>query len=287
MNYAGTGLTVDTRLQQNPTTWITAKGYVPAALFKAASSAERERGARRDGRAGRSHRSARRQQADRSRPRAGLHDRADQRHRHGAGEDRRHRLGRRSASDRRRHASTRRRSRSSRPASATPTSRARSTCSRTGCTSTHITVLDNHQSPLSITGDLAVHERQVGGVEIYVHARRLQGDRQQDGQRPGQQRPGDRRRAARAARRGRPRRHDRPRSISIQILALVGDSAVRDRARPSIVTHGRMTRAGAAGRRAVAVRRAGDGRPPHGAGRSGRQGERAAGRRARRSASAR
>ena len=33
--------------------------------------------------------------------------------------------------------------------------RARSTCSRTACTSISITVLDNHQSSLSITGDLA------------------------------------------------------------------------------------------------------------------------------------
>ena len=31
-------------------------------------------------------------------------------------------------------------------------------------------MLDNHQSSLSITGDLAVHEREVGGVQIYVNA---------------------------------------------------------------------------------------------------------------------
>ena len=34
VNYAGAGVTVDTRLQQNPTTYLTAKGYVPTALFK-------------------------------------------------------------------------------------------------------------------------------------------------------------------------------------------------------------------------------------------------------------
>ena len=34
----------------------------------------------------------------------------------------------------------------------------------------NITVLDNHQSALSITGDLAVHEREVGGVELFVTA---------------------------------------------------------------------------------------------------------------------
>ena len=31
-------------------------------------------------------------------------------------------------------------------------------------------MLDNHQSALSVTGDLAVHERQVGGVQLYVTA---------------------------------------------------------------------------------------------------------------------
>ena len=34
----------------------------------------------------------------------------------------------------------------------------------------HISVLDNHQSALSITGDLAIHERQVGGVQLFVTA---------------------------------------------------------------------------------------------------------------------
>ncbi|MEO8260165.1 MAG: translocation/assembly module TamB domain-containing protein [Acidobacteriota bacterium] len=33
VDYAGKGITLDTRLQQNPTTWATAKGYVPTALF--------------------------------------------------------------------------------------------------------------------------------------------------------------------------------------------------------------------------------------------------------------
>ena len=32
-NYAGTAITVDTKLQQNPTTWIEARGEVPTALF--------------------------------------------------------------------------------------------------------------------------------------------------------------------------------------------------------------------------------------------------------------
>ncbi len=34
-----------------------------------------------------------------------------------------------------------------------------------------IKVLDNHQSPLSITGDLAIQEREVGGVSIQINAR--------------------------------------------------------------------------------------------------------------------
>ena len=40
MKYAGAGVTVDTRLQQNPTTYLTAKGYVPTTLFKGGGSAE-------------------------------------------------------------------------------------------------------------------------------------------------------------------------------------------------------------------------------------------------------
>jgi autotransporter translocation and assembly factor TamB len=34
LNYEGRGLTLDTKLQQSPTTWIEAKGYVPVAAFK-------------------------------------------------------------------------------------------------------------------------------------------------------------------------------------------------------------------------------------------------------------
>ena len=39
VDYEGQGLTVDARLQQNATQWITAKGYVPRALFTARASA--------------------------------------------------------------------------------------------------------------------------------------------------------------------------------------------------------------------------------------------------------
>ena len=40
VNYGGKGLDVDARLQQNPTTWIEAKGYVPVAAFKSGTTVE-------------------------------------------------------------------------------------------------------------------------------------------------------------------------------------------------------------------------------------------------------
>jgi hypothetical protein len=42
VQYRGKGMTVDTKLEQSPTTYITAKGYVPTAMFSAVSEAERE-----------------------------------------------------------------------------------------------------------------------------------------------------------------------------------------------------------------------------------------------------
>lgn len=47
VNYTGPGLTLDARLEQNPTTYLTAKGYVPTALFKGGGTAE-ERAAAHD-----------------------------------------------------------------------------------------------------------------------------------------------------------------------------------------------------------------------------------------------
>ncbi|OLC74515.1 MAG: hypothetical protein AUH72_21605 [Acidobacteria bacterium 13_1_40CM_4_65_8] len=41
VNYGGKGLDLDARLQQNPTTWIEAKGYVPMAAFKAGTDVDR------------------------------------------------------------------------------------------------------------------------------------------------------------------------------------------------------------------------------------------------------
>jgi autotransporter translocation and assembly factor TamB len=39
--YSGKGITLDARLQQNPTQWISAKGYLPTAVFSATPAAER------------------------------------------------------------------------------------------------------------------------------------------------------------------------------------------------------------------------------------------------------
>jgi hypothetical protein len=45
VSYAGRGLTLDTKLQQDPTTFITAKGYVPTAVFTAGAPGRCARGA--------------------------------------------------------------------------------------------------------------------------------------------------------------------------------------------------------------------------------------------------
>ena len=39
-DYSGKGLTLDAKLQQNPTTFLTAKGYVPVALFNGTAGDE-------------------------------------------------------------------------------------------------------------------------------------------------------------------------------------------------------------------------------------------------------
>ena len=41
VNYGGAGITVDSKLQQNPTTYLTAKGYLPMALFKGDGASDR------------------------------------------------------------------------------------------------------------------------------------------------------------------------------------------------------------------------------------------------------
>ena len=191
-----------------------------------------------------------------------------------AGARRRHRLGGRSRTRRRRDASRRRRSRSSRPASATRTSQG-----TIELQPDRVHIDADHGArqppePLSITGDLAVHERAGRRRPALRHRERLQGDRQRDGQRPGQQQPGDRRascgrrasRAILASSTGR---------VNLDpIIALVGDSAYATEETEYLT---RPTPAPDAPQPAPPhLRRADDGRAPDRAERPGRQGQRAA-----------
>jgi autotransporter translocation and assembly factor TamB len=169
VTYAGPGLTLDTKLQQNPTTFITAKGYVPTAIFKAGPDVDR----------------------------ASVHgapvapgDRIDL-HVESTPID----LGlvqgfttaltkvtgtlqakidiTGSAAD-------------PHPIGVVTVDKAAFTVEPTGVSYTNvqgkidlqpdkvhidnISVLDNHQSALSISGDLAIHELQLGGMQLYVTA---------------------------------------------------------------------------------------------------------------------
>jgi autotransporter translocation and assembly factor TamB len=166
VNYAGAGFTIDAKLQQNPTTYITAKGYVPTALFGAGD----------------------RDAAHRAPVVAA--DRVDL-HIESTPID----LGvvqgftsvltnvtgtlqanidiTGSAAD-------------PHPTGEVTIANGAFTVEPTGVSYTHlagkidlqqdkvhidhIVVLDNHHSSLSVTGDLAVHNRQLGGVELYVTA---------------------------------------------------------------------------------------------------------------------
>jgi hypothetical protein len=168
VNYAGPGLNVDVKLQQNPTTYLTAKGYVPTALFKGGT-------------------------VDRAAAHGAPVAPADRIDLHiestpidlgvvqgfttaltnvtGTLQAKIDVTG--SAAD-------------PHPNGAVTIQNAAFTVDPTGVAYTnlqgkidlqpdkvhidHISVLDNHQSALSVTGDLAIHERQVGGVEIYVTA---------------------------------------------------------------------------------------------------------------------
>jgi autotransporter translocation and assembly factor TamB len=169
VNYTAPGLTVDARLQQNPTTFITAKGYLPATLFKS--------GAMDDRAAAHGATVAKADQIDfhiESTPidlgliqgvTTALTDVT------GTLQAKIDITG--SAAD-------------PHPDGVVSIDKAAFTVAPTGVSYTnlqgtlelqpdkihitHISVLDNHQSSLSLTGDLAIHERQVGGVEIYVTA---------------------------------------------------------------------------------------------------------------------
>jgi translocation and assembly module TamB len=170
VNYAGVGLTLDTKLQQNPTTYLTAKGYVPTALFKGAAST-----------------------ADRKAAHGAPVPTADRIDLHiestpidlgvvqgfttslskvtGTVQAKIDVTG--SAAD-------------PHPTGVVSVANAGFTVDPTGVSYTNlqgkidlqpdkvhidnITVLDNHQSALSITGDVAVHELSVSGVELFVTA---------------------------------------------------------------------------------------------------------------------
>jgi autotransporter translocation and assembly factor TamB len=168
VNYAGSGLTLDTTLQQNPTTHLTAKGYVPTALFKGGVSA-----------------------ADRAAAHGAPIAAGDRIDLHiestpidlgliqgfttaltnvtGTVQAKVDVTG--SAAD-------------PHPTGVVSIDKAGFSVEPTGGVYSnlqgkidlqpdkvhidHISVLDNHQSALSVTGDLAIHELQVGGVELFV-----------------------------------------------------------------------------------------------------------------------
>ena len=168
VNYAGAGLTLDAKLQQNPTTYLTAKGYVPTALFKGSVTA-----------------------ADRAKAHGAPIAAGEQIDLHvestpidlgliqgftttltnvtGTLQAKVDITG--SAAD-------------PHPSGVVSIEKAGFTVEPTGGIYSnlqgkidlqpdkvhidHISVLDNHQSALSITGDLAIHELQVGGVELFV-----------------------------------------------------------------------------------------------------------------------
>ncbi|HEY2906959.1 MAG TPA: translocation/assembly module TamB domain-containing protein [Vicinamibacterales bacterium] len=170
VNYAGRGVTLDAKLQQNPTTWITAKGYVPTAAISAANANPSHA----------HHESESVPAADRfdvhvdSSPidlgliqgftnqltnvKGTVQAKIDV---SGAADD-------------------------PHPIGEITLENAAFTAAATGVTYTDvdgkidlqpdkvhidsISVLDNQQNPLEISGDLAVHGTEVGGVQIYVNA---------------------------------------------------------------------------------------------------------------------
>jgi autotransporter translocation and assembly factor TamB len=169
VNYAGSGLTLDTTLQQNPTTFLTAKGYLPTALFKGVSAADRARA-----------HGAPIAEADRvdlhieSTPiDLGLVQGFTTALTNVTGTVQAKIDVGGSAAD-------------PHPTGVVTVDKAGFTVAPTGGVYSNmqgkidlqpdkvhidnIFVLDNHQSALSITGDLAIHELEVGGVELFVNA---------------------------------------------------------------------------------------------------------------------
>jgi autotransporter translocation and assembly factor TamB len=168
VQYRGKGLTVDTKLEQSPTTFITAKGYVPTAIFSPAPQAERE---------------AAHDAPVAPEDRVDLHVEStpidlglvqgfttELTNVSGTLQAKLDVVG--SASD-------------PHPAGLITLQKGAFTVKATGVPYTDvegkielepdrvrvgaISALDNHLNPITISGDLAVHERDVGDVQIYIH----------------------------------------------------------------------------------------------------------------------
>ncbi len=165
LNYAEAGVTIDTKLQQNPTTHLTAKGYVPAALWKGGISGDAA--------------------SARSEDRIDLHVESTPidlglvqgftkalTNVTGTLQVKIDVAG--SVSD-------------PRPSGTVSVTHGAFTAVDTGVAYTNMSgkldllpdkvhidnlyVLDNHNAALSITGDLAIHEGQIGGVQLFVTSR--------------------------------------------------------------------------------------------------------------------
>ena len=207
VDYAGAGVTLDAKLQQNPTAWITAKGYVPTAAF--ALSAALRTVASRSGRRRpiasictstaapidlgvvQGFTTALTNVTGTVQAKIDVTGAADDPH--PTGQITVQHAGVQSRADRRRLQRPRR---PGRPAAGPRAHRAD----------------QGARQPAEAADDLRRpgDPRAVGRhVQRRTEGGRLQGHRQQDGQRAGQQQPAPDRRAGQPARRGRPRRHDR------------------------------------------------------------------------------
>jgi autotransporter translocation and assembly factor TamB len=165
VKYAGPGITLDTKLQQNPTTYLTAKGYVPLAAMSAAQGGGHHAAASKEDSFDlhvdstpidlglvQGFTTALTKVTGTVQAKIDVTGAADDPH----------------------------------PTGDVTINNAAFTVDPTGVTYTdldgkigltpdgvhidQIRVLDNHKSPMTITGDLAIHERQVGGVSIAVKA---------------------------------------------------------------------------------------------------------------------
>jgi TamB, inner membrane protein subunit of TAM complex len=165
VDYAGNGITLDAKLQQNPTTWATAKGYVPVALFTGNASADHQPSASQEDRID--------LHIDSSPIDVGIVQgfTTELTNVTGVVQAKIDVVG--TAGD-------------PHPTGAVTIQNAAFTVASTGVGYTkldgridlqpdrvhidNITVLDNQKKPLSVTGDLAIHELQVGGVNLTLKA---------------------------------------------------------------------------------------------------------------------